>query len=573
MYKVQASVLFLVLIAGIRSADAQTYTVLYNFGMNKTGGTLPAHSLVEDKADNLYGITETGPLGLTPNGTIFKLAPSGTLTSLHSFTSSEGYPVGVTLGTDGNLYGVTDEGGTSANCPGGSYSLGGCGTIFKLTPGGTFSVLYNFDLTHGSDPFYPLTLGSDGNFYGTASDGGSSNCTGGCGVIFSITPQGNYSVLYDFDGTNGSSPGPLVQAKDGTFYGTTEAGGTNNTGTMFSLTTAGQFTVLYNFGPYNYSVRGLALVQGEDGNFYGTTDFGAQPYVGSVFKITPQGSFSVVYDFPLTQGYNPFSLVQSTEDNLFGLAYGGILTCPGGCGVIFQVTSSGAFSLVHKFDGTQGWLEQAGSGLLRGNDGNYYGTTLQGGTATGNGCQGGCGVLYALVVNDFSVTASAFNPGTISPGASSTSAVNVAAVGGFSTSVALACSVQPTSALAPTCSISSNSVTPGTAATLTVRTTAPGMAGLPIHRRSGPFYGFWLALAGLAVAWVDLGLDRRERLKLATLLLPGALLLGLAFTAGCGGSSTTSTGGSGTPSGTYKVTVTGTSGFLQHSTTTTLTVH
>lgn len=594
MFKVRSSVLFLVL-AGIIPADAQTYTVLHNFATNSTDGVAPYGSLVEDTTGNLYGATFLGPAtnGIASSlGTIFKFAPPGTLTTLYTFTSyASGGPFapGVTLGADGNLYGVTGYGGTGgpSHACANSEGVSGCGTIFKLTPGGIYSVLYNFDDTHGAFPQNPLTLGSDGNFYGSTP-----------GVIFRITAQGDYSVLHYLDSADGTNPGPLLQAMNGSFYGTTTAGGTNNAGTIFNITTAGQFTVVYNFaapygGPYS-------LVQGEDGNLYGTLSgpldnvqsgpaYSCVAVCGTVFKMTPQGSFSVLYDFPvvsaITQGAQPYALFQGPSDNFFGLAGGGknIPGCVGAgttgsyCGIMFQVTAAGAYSIVYDFDYAHGDMAWPPT---RGSDGNYYGTTFQGGPpgSSGTSCFAtGCGVIYAEVMNDFSIAASALQPGTISPGASSTSAVNVAAVGAFSTSVGLACSVQPTTAIAPSCSISPSSVTPGTVGTLTVSTTAPSMAGLPSGGRSRPFYGFWLPLAGLAVALVDLGSDRSEKQRMAALLLLVAVLLGLVFTVSCGGDSTTNTGGTGssegTPAGTYTITVTGTSGFLQHSTTTTLTVH
>ncbi|HXW93099.1 MAG TPA: choice-of-anchor tandem repeat GloVer-containing protein [Terriglobales bacterium] len=392
MCKVQTSALFLlVLVAGIISADAQTYTVLYYFGTSSSDGTAPYGSLVADNTGNLYGATFLGPVSdgsASTFGTIFKFAPPGTLTTLHTFTPSEGpFAPGVTLGADGNLYGVTGIGGTggpSHACPN-PEGISGCGTIFQLTPGGTYSVLYNFDQTHGSFPQNPLTLGSEGNFYGATSAGGA---------IFKITTQGNYSVLHYLDSTDGSDPGPLLQAIDGSLYGTTTAGGTNNTGTIFKITTAGQFTVVYNFGPTDGGP--YSLVQGEDGNIYGAM---ALPYenvqcgptlvcycvavCGAVFKITPQGSFSILYDFPagsdISQGAEPYALVQGAGDNFFGLAGGGnnIPGCVGGvgttgsyCDIIFQITPKGAYSVVYDFDHMHG---DDGNPPIQGNDGNITG--------------------------------------------------------------------------------------------------------------------------------------------------------------------------------------------------------
>src|SRR6202022_3561547 len=121
---------------------------------------------------------------------------------------------------------------------------GGSGTVFKMTPAGKVTFIYEFDKTHGAGPIGPVIQGTDGNFYGTTSEGG----TNGFGVVFKVTPAGVLTVLHDFNGTDGETPdGGLVQANDGNFYGVASAGGTLGFGTIFKITSTGTFTVLYNF--------------------------------------------------------------------------------------------------------------------------------------------------------------------------------------------------------------------------------------------------------------------------------------------------------------------------------------
>ncbi len=158
-----------------------------------------------------------------------KSARPGPVTTLHTFTGTDGSTPFDTLvqGTDGNLYGTTLQGGTSTAC---SF---GCGTVFKMTPTGTLTSLHSFDSTDGNTPYAGLVQGSDGNFYGTTNGGGAD----GNGTIFEITPGGTLTTLHSFGNTDGDEPfGGLVQGTDGNFYGTTEFGGSHN-GTVFSLST------------------------------------------------------------------------------------------------------------------------------------------------------------------------------------------------------------------------------------------------------------------------------------------------------------------------------------------------
>jgi len=172
------------------------------------------------------------------------------------------------------------------------------------------------------------------------------------------------------------------------------------------------------------------------------------------------------------------------------------------------------------------------------------------------------------VTPDFSVSASPLTPGMVKPGASSTATVNVITAGGFSSAVALSCSVRPLPSLAPECSISPNSTTAVTPALLTVNTTGPTAGALPSSAAFGRFYGVWLSLLGLVVAGVSFDSKQQRKAKIPPVVLAWVVLTGLVLEVACGGGSMSSSGGGsgGTPAGTYTITVIGTSGSLQHST-------
>jgi uncharacterized repeat protein (TIGR03803 family) len=545
---------------------AGTETVLHSF-TGAPDGAFPAAAVVLDTAGNLYGTTAQG--GASNVGTVFKVDPAGTETVLHSFTGAPdgAFPAAaVVVDTAGNLYGTTAEGGVTAGICGNVYPPG-CGVVFKVDASGTETVLHSF--TGPPDGIVPeagLILDAAGNLYGTTQWGGitDSLCAGffpGCGVVFKVDASSNEMVLYSFAGqADGADPvAGVVQDAAGNLYGTTMQGGVigpansgecaQGCGVVFKLDPSGKETVLHTFTgiPDGEDIE-AGLILDSSGNLYGTAKFGGNHTEGTVFKIDPLGP----KNFPLTV---------ATAGNGIGA---GIVTsnppgidCSGVCSAFF-ITGT-MITLTAK--------TAAGSGFV-----GWSGACS--GMGTCNLIITSAESVSATFITDFSLSASAFTPSTVSPGASSTSTVNVTTtVCCFSGSVALSCAVQPTPALAPTCSISPNSTTPGTPATLTVRTTGPTAGALPSSSGSGLFYAIGLPLIGLVATGVRLGSVQKGKV---TGMVPVCMLFaGLAFLVACGGSNSTNGGGSsGTPAGTYTITVTGTdtAGSLKHSATTMLKV-
>ena len=274
-------------------------TTLYNF--KGADGSIP-NGLLQGTDGNLYGTTSTGgaydwPPNTNGAGTIFKFVPGVGLTTLYSFCASQGCPDGfepgsLVQGSDGNLYGVTDNGGSSA------VQL--TGTLFKITPQGTLTTLYNFCSQKScSDGAYPSALvqASNGDFYGATAGGGTgfgnvtcndSGGSGGDGTIFQFVPGSAPVTLHSFDGTDGAIPdSPLIQASDGNLYGTTACGGANGAGTIFQITPAGVFTSLYSFpGPPPLGGGPSGLFQATNGMFYGTTPNEGTSSDGTLYSLS-----------------------------------------------------------------------------------------------------------------------------------------------------------------------------------------------------------------------------------------------------------------------------------------------
>jgi uncharacterized repeat protein (TIGR03803 family) len=369
-------------------AHSQTYSVLYNFG-SKAGDPLgPYYSgiIAQGRDGNLYSTTQYGGSG-SGHGAVFKITPAGTLTVLYSSSTNDVYYIdsGLTLGTDGDFYGTTEQGGANAY-----------GSIFKITPGGSLTTLYSFTgKADGSQPFAPPIEGIDGNFYGTASNGSGPIY----GSAYKITPAGKLTVLHTFDDTDGYLPyAPLVQATNGRFYGTTNEGGFENLdGTVFGVTSSGKFTSFDFDGTDGEDPYG-PLIQGSDGNFYGTARDGGASEGGVVFKFTPAGKFTILHSFDNTGGGGePIGgLVQASDGNLYGT------TSTDGsqdCGSIFRISPNGKnFKTLYTFPGDKSLGCNPLATLVQHTNGIIYGDTEVGGAGSSQYfCPtGGCGVFFSL---------------------------------------------------------------------------------------------------------------------------------------------------------------------------------
>jgi uncharacterized repeat protein (TIGR03803 family) len=258
--------------------------VLYSF-KGGNDASFPLGALVMDKNGNLYGTTQFGG-GSCGCGTVYKLAPDGAETILHAFAEGKdgAYPVArLYLDKQGDLFGTTYEGGGSSNC--GRY---GCGAVFEIAADGTESILHAFTGGDGALPNAGVIADSNNNFYSTTYEGGgSANCTGGCGTVFELAPDGTLSMLHAFAGSDGANPpAELVRTSNGTLYGTTYAGGSANLGAVFALKANGSVTTLHSFAGGTDGASPVSdLIMDSRGELYGTTSVGGAANAGTVYAI------------------------------------------------------------------------------------------------------------------------------------------------------------------------------------------------------------------------------------------------------------------------------------------------
>ncbi len=344
----------LVVCMATSASHAQTYTLLASFG--GFNGELPQASLVQGVNGDFFGTTMIGG-GNTLYGTVFKMTPAGILITIYDFCAqpncTDGWQPesGLTLGVNGNLYGTTTVGGQNL----GTCLGPGCGTVFEITPAGKLTTLYSFcsqtNCTDGAVPTAGLVLGNNGNFYGTTYGGGAN----GSGTVFEITPAGKLTTLYSFcsqtNCADGAAPSTaLVQAGDGNLYGTTYDGG--------------------------------AI----DCAFFGT--FGC----GTIFKITPSGKLTTLYSFGTDAGLLQAALALDGNGNFYGTSpNGGTGLCSYGCGTVFEITSAGTLTTLYNFC-TQEFCPDGAypmAGLVLATDGKMYGSTTTGGN-------GASGTIFAI---------------------------------------------------------------------------------------------------------------------------------------------------------------------------------
>ncbi len=382
---------------------AQTFTTLFSF--DGKDGQQPASALIQATNGDFYGTTYYGGADEI-DGTIFKITPSGKLTRLHSFCSSGVFPdcldgqqpeSPLIQATNGDFYGITRAGGTT-----------GFGTVFKITPSGTLTTLHSFcssgvfpDCPDGQQPGSALVQASNGDLYGTTISGGAYDG----GTIFKITLGGTLTTLYSFYG--GYPEAALIQATNGDFYGTTSYAGAKGLGTVFKITPSGKLTTLHRFDGTDGENPAAALIQATNGDLYGTTPGGgtganclAPNGCGTIFKITPSGTLTTVYSFcsqsGCTDGQGPRAgLIEATDGDFYGTTFEGGTNCaPYGCGTIFKITPSGKLTTLYSFcsagvfpDCPDG--DGPDAGLIQATNGDFYGTA-------GGGANVDYGMVFSL---------------------------------------------------------------------------------------------------------------------------------------------------------------------------------
>ncbi len=279
--------------------------------------------------------------------------------------------------------------------------------------------MFGISPVDGAQPNGPLLEASDGNFYGTTRAGGSNTCITFCGTVFRLSPSGEEAVVYSFGASavDGEVPsGPLIQGSDGALYGLTSGGGAHGRGTAFRLTLKGAYSILYSFGSSvsDGAVPVGRLLQASDGNFYGATASGGANSCfqvpqgggncGTIFKLTADGVQTVLYSFggSPSNGVTPNgSLIQGSDGNFYGTTLnGGANACStvgatNNCGTIFRITPAGVQTVLHSFGATSTDAMAAQGPLIQGSDGAFYGTTASGG---GGRCGHffGCGTVFRI---------------------------------------------------------------------------------------------------------------------------------------------------------------------------------
>lgn len=385
-------------------APAGVLTTLDSFGY-KGDPAGPAAGVLLSTGGDLYGTTFGADTGADA-GTIFRITAQGELTILYSFCplpcADGAYPTApLVQATDGNFYGTTYSGGANSE-----------GTIFRITPSGVLTTLHSFD-DSGANPASGLIQATDGNLYGTTSDRGSFVCGEGCGSVFRITLDGEFATIHQFDYTDGAYPlAGLAEGGDGALYGVTPGGGTGcsqtgGCGTVFRITRRRKFQVVHNFRVVDGAYPTGTLTQGSDGRLYGTTRGGGDTECyypggigcGTLFAISQGGTLTTLHKFDASDGNQPVSgLVQATNGTFYGTTWAGGSDgeCFFGCGTLFSLDMKlGPFVTFVRFAGRVGDT----------------------GPILGQGFIGTSSVMLNGIPTSFTVVSDTFIKATVPPGA------------------------------------------------------------------------------------------------------------------------------------------------------------
>ncbi len=418
---------------------AGTIEFLHTFGVQEGDGFQPNGPLLLASDGNFYGTTKQGgspcdnkefsaELGC---GVIFRVTPNGTESVVYRFKGgpSDGRTPysGLIQGSDGALYGTTTQGGANER-----------GIAFRLTLSGDYKILHHFDGARatGDRPIGKLLQASDGVLYGATIGGGPNNCSGGdCGTIYRLTLGGEYRVIYNFGSQAGDGAvptGSLIEGDDGALYGATVVGGDDTCsdpnllpriagcGTIFRISKFGSFTVLHAFGPTtaNGILPSSGLTRGTDGAFYGATARGGAGICinsnggcGTIFRITPAGVFSLVYQFSLSStqlpgetapgsdGFTPNGDLWFNRDGvLYGATAAGGVTTSSDTGTLYSLTTSGSKTILYRFASSQNGPAVPVGGLVEGAEGVFWGVTNYNGGLGGVGARTGFGALFRITV-------------------------------------------------------------------------------------------------------------------------------------------------------------------------------
>jgi uncharacterized repeat protein (TIGR03803 family) len=374
----------LVLLLGTLALPAQARDVGTMHRFRGSDGAEPMGALIEGPDGMLYGTTRRG--GPAGRGTVFRITPDGTATLLYDFRDPAvgGYPfAGLYRDAQGNLFGTSS---------GDDHS----GSVFEIPVDGSGAKgLHTFsrDDKAGYAPVSQLVGDASGNLYGTTLYGGP---TAGAGTAFKLRPDGTIRILHHFgqsQGDGGTPAGSVIMDAHGNLYGTTYSGGAYNVGTVYRIARDGSYAILHDFNPVDDGIEPWGgLARDRQGNLYGTTIAGGNYGKGTVFRLAPDGTHTTLHSFTGQDGADAVSspVLDSHGNLIVAASDGGIV----GCGTVIEVRKDGTSRELHHFT-TVGPRLHAGcqpyGGVMLGSDGAIYGTTMIGGLRTAN-----YGTVYRL---------------------------------------------------------------------------------------------------------------------------------------------------------------------------------